>query len=810
MSRGYNSKIKDILAVLMNNVNNDVLALLSTGEYNTREIARILGRDEGDISRRLNRMKKLGLVESRWTRIGDRNVKLYRLKSRKLVIRFDSKGINYTMDSVDEGVIRHQIDFSPKPPRSKTFIGRERELKILSDENHHLVLIVGLPGVGKTSLALKYYEDYGGSPKYWYSMSELDYLNFFVKKLALYLSSQGYRKLVDYISNGKIEVAEAANYIVDGINKLSLILVIDDYQKCKDRVLRDLIAHVASSIVNGKLIVISRTVPPELSSIKNLAKIQLKGLDYTSAYKLLKTLGVKVNSRIFTEIYIATQGHPGLLTLVARIAFSEGLEKTMNMLLQGNISKRLWEIIYSYLNIREKELLKTLLCFNEPIRRETLEKVHGIRDVSRSLYMLLDKGLIREIEGSYIVIDLIRNLALSIRDSGLCKHYYRLMGDYYLSQKGIEEFFKALKYYTLARHPKGIVSAIKYRIRHLSYRILDYIRIYEALLNEARRTIKDYITIGYIDYELGLVYLNKGLYAKAKQFLDNSLKILSDVEDHEIIGFIKAKQPILVEGGLLAVEEALKHAQEALKIAKGFKDPIRAEIEYDVYANLTRLYAAIGDLDKALSSVTREVEVSRRCNDPFYNAIARFHLAIVKQLKGSDKSSLEDLMESYSLFKISGLKDFAAKAAMTLVEVLFNEGRYNELLSYAKEAVDTFKSTHDWSCLCEIYPYYLLSLRVLGHKDKALRLSIEAFNTCKDLDIREAKNVILVHYALLALEGEDTSSKIKEVFENARESIDKHIVDRIVKLLEDSGLHELKEKISLQAKQNYSSTTLAP
>ncbi len=799
MSKEYDNKIRDILAVLMNNVNNDILALLSTGEYNTREIARILGRDEGDVSRRLNRMKRLGLVESRWTRIGGRNVKLYRLKSRKLIIRFDSRGLNYTLDSIEEGIIEHQIDFSPKPPRSKTFIGRERELEILSNNDNHLVLIVGLPGVGKTSLALEYYERYGGSPKYWYSMSELDYLNFFVKKLALYFSSQGYRRLIDYIANGKIEASEAANYIANAINKLGLILVIDDYQKCRDKALRDLIVHVASNIVNGKLVITSRTIPPELSAIKNLVKISLKGLDYASAYKLLRTLGVEVDSKTFTEIYIATQGHPGLLTLVARIAFSEGLEKTMELLLQGDISKRLWETIYSYLTISEKELLKTLLCFNESVSREALEKIHGSKDTSRSLYMLLDKGLVREIEGSYIVIDLIRNLAQQARDNSLCKHYYRSMGDYYLSQRGVEEFFKALKYYILARCSRGIIKAIKYRIRYLSYRILDYLRVYEAILNEARNTIKDYNTIGYIDYELGVMYINKGLYVKAKQFLDNSLKILSDVGDYEIVGMIKAKQPILVEGGLLTVKEAIENAEEALKIAKRFKDPIRANIEYDAHANLVRLYAEQGNLDKAFDEVLREVEVSKRCNDPFYNAIARFHLAIIKQLKGMTKSSLEDLMESYSLFKVSGSKDFTAKAAMTLTEALFNEGKYSELLSYAKEAIDTFESTHNWSCLCETYPYYILSLRILGYKDKALELSTKALNICKDIDTRETKYVLLVHYTLLALEGRNVLSEIEEVLRNMRGGIDEHLVKGIAKLLEDNGLHELGGKIRLLA-----------
>ncbi len=814
MGKEYNSsRVRDILAVLMNSVNNDILALLSTGEYNTREIARILGRDEGDISRRLNRMKKIGLVEAKWTRIGNRNVKLYRLKSHRLIIRFSSKGLDYSLDDSERGVIEHKIDFSPKPPRSKMFIGREKELELLSRNENHVVLITGLPGVGKTSLALKYYEKHSSSPKYWYSMSELDYLNFFVKKLALYFSSQGYRKLVDYIATSRIEAKEAVRYIVEGIDKLSLLLVIDDYQKCKDNMLRELIANVASNIVNGKLVVISRTVPLELASLKNLVRVHLRGLDYTSAYKLLKTLGVEVDHETFTEIYIATQGHPGLLTLVAKIAFSEGIDKTMNLLLQGNISRRLWDTIYSYLSIGEKDLLKTLLCFNEPISRNALEEIHSDRNTSRNLYMLLDKGLIREIEGSYIAVDLIRNLASPIRDGSLCKHYYRLIGDYYLSQRNIEEFFKAFKYYILANHPKGIVKAIKHRIKHVAYRILDYIRIYEMLLHEARNNIKDYTALGYIDYELGLVYLNKSLLSRAKKFLDNALKVMSNIGDYELVAAIKAKQPILVEENLISLDEALKQAQEALEIAEKFNDPVKAEIEYDVYSNLTRLYAWIGDMDKAFKAVTNEVEASKRCQDPFLNAIARFHLAIVKQISGLNESVLEDLLESYSLFRVSGSKDFTAKAAAMIARLLFCEDRYSEALRYAEEAIEILKSAHKWGMLCETYPYYLLSLRILGQRSKVVELSKEVHNVCKNIKHPDAKQALLTYHTIQVLEGEEASKKVLEAVNDIVETVksyDECIVNRIVKLLEDNGLNSLGVEIKSIIEKYHSSTTLTP
>jgi signal recognition particle GTPase len=139
-----------------------------------REIGRMLGRDETDIARRLKNLEALGLVESVWKRIGDRNVKIYRLKIKEINIKFNQGKVlleygkgEKIVGALDEKIWRY--------PTQDYLADRDSEIKNIIKSNVPVIIIWGLPGIGKTALVAyivhRYYND---RPVFWHNISPLD------------------------------------------------------------------------------------------------------------------------------------------------------------------------------------------------------------------------------------------------------------------------------------------------------------------------------------------------------------------------------------------------------------------------------------------------------------------------------------------------------------------------------------------------------------------------------------------------------------------------------------------------------------
>ena len=128
-----------ITRVLSSKVNIQILQLLSRSKLYPREIARILGKDETEISRRLNQLRKLGLIECRWERARDKNVKLCYSLVKRISFEFRDRDVYLEITTVDRRPRITRIissTYSTNIPQPKHFIGRTRYLELLnrSDE----------------------------------------------------------------------------------------------------------------------------------------------------------------------------------------------------------------------------------------------------------------------------------------------------------------------------------------------------------------------------------------------------------------------------------------------------------------------------------------------------------------------------------------------------------------------------------------------------------------------------------------------------------------------------------------------------
>ncbi len=794
---------RDIFNLLLSQANNEILALLSTGEYNTREIARILGRDEADVSRRLSRMRELGLVEARWVKVSGRNVKLYRLKAKRIVIDLSRSGsIGFTLET-EAGVSSDTFSLevtSSKLKRPVLFIGRKRELEILGSSKP-VIVVYGFPGIGKTTLVSYYYNQVSDQPKYWHVFSELDYYDFLIKRLALHLASNGYSGLIDLLASGNIDQKLMADRLLEGLEETRTILVFDDYHKCRDPRLRELVSYIASRLEKGKLIVVSRRLPPELASSMNIVKILLTGLTPHEALKLLENYGLKLSAEYFAEIYAATQGHPGLLKLVAEVALKEGVDYARNLLAKGNITSQLWRTLYSYLDVSEREVIQILSCFDEPVPREVLSRlVKAPRILDRLLYSLIDKGLIGAESGRYYLLDMIKGLVGFIRENYDCRKCYRVAGDYYLGLGGVEDYMSALRYYALSGYYKGIIEAIEYRIKRLRYQMLDYTLVYEELLEKIKEWVKNPRALGYIYHELAAALVIRNEMDKARKYYEQAIRLLNPQLDKYVLASCYARMILLGEN-VQDLESAEKYARLALEYAAKLEEPYRYHIESMVHSNLSRVYAHAGLVDKVYEEVEKEYEISLKTGDSYDEALSRFHLAIAKYMVGRRREALEDFLNSYQLFKTIGSRNMVALAASVLAQAFFEHENYEESLRYAKESFELFVKYRFNIRACNSANYLIASNMILGLESDARILEWVREN-CNQLEYMEC----ILANILLVINGLKPHIPWDEILRAAREKAkalianDKPLVEVIIKLLAEKNpeaSQELKTAVGL-------------
>ncbi|MFQ6012473.1 MAG: tetratricopeptide repeat protein [Thermoplasmata archaeon] len=290
-------------------------------------------------------------------------------------------------------------DRVPTASAEPAFVGRQKELANLEAwlaGGAPLMLITGLPGVGKTALARAFL---GKREGVWVRVFPFDSASSLVASLAMALSRVGRPRLLAYLKGNPLDYAEVG--LLLSIEASGLLLVFDDVTASPEasQVLRLLLDRPAPG---GKLLLTARETPTFVGTKDRLegrlAEIRLAGLTREECRALLRTLGRGDGWEKALEL---TQGHPLLLRLVATGELPEKLPDTQAFLL---------EEVLTDLSPEEQEALFRAAVLRRPVPPDALAK--GRFPVFAALRR---KGLLVENGGRYGVHDLV---APAIRRQG--------------------------------------------------------------------------------------------------------------------------------------------------------------------------------------------------------------------------------------------------------------------------------------------------------------------------------------------------------------------------------------------------------
>lgn len=301
-------------------------------------------------------------------------------------------------------------------PRLRHFYGRVTELQAITetlDQGPFAILISGIAGIGKTSLASKLLENYTFRRNLIYHRCQLGTGGRpFLEDLAAWLSSIGVDALNDYLEASSVpRIDETVELLVSCLQNIQALIVIDDYHKNDEDVFYKIIYNFTLRINEMSdglgLVIFSRSYRPVIplrdENGKSVSKIlPLDGLDPESSKNILKSFE-SIGDDDFGRIYGISKGHPLVLELINRGAST--IEH--HLTLENYVSME----IFNKLSAEEKRLLQSLAIFREPVPLEALTTID--LDLN-TLDNLVEQGLARRVDSeNYDVHDLIREFTFN-------------------------------------------------------------------------------------------------------------------------------------------------------------------------------------------------------------------------------------------------------------------------------------------------------------------------------------------------------------------------------------------------------------
>lgn len=641
-----------------------LLSILAKAPQFVKSIAHLMEKRESRISEKVSSLRKLGMIDYRWTRVNGRNVKEYFLTAKKIEINLSSRRPTFLIkrkDSISEIRSPEFIDFSA--PRIKSFVGREAELRMLKEKPK--VFITGISGIGKTSLAAKYATGLK-EPVFWHAMREVDSLDYLLLKMSSFLDSIGRKNLSRMTSLG-VSKRMIIDYCISELRRVRSIIVIDDFQLCRDKNVATFIEDLSLSEPSLKIVLISRENTPPA---RGYQVINLAGLTIDESRLLLSNAGKKHDLSTISSL----GGYPLALSLICKISEEKATIETLSSILAAKIRKEL--------GTSEREVL----CWASAIRDAfTLEELNYVleRNVAREVGLLLSRGLISPRSRTFYVHEFVRNVAASLQSDP--KSIHEKLGHHYASDPDPTSTIEAIYHFGEAGNSGHLVGLIKEKASRLVYS--GFSEPFLSVLNLLKKKVHDPVVRGWILLWVAMIEKMSGNYSISRDIFEEIIKSSKNV-DEELA--IKATLGLGQTLDFLGrKEESVETLQKALTAER--RKIKMEDIEANILLSLGIALTDLGKLDQAQPVLSRAVEIYRKIGDRRDYFAAIFYRGYESYLKGDFGSEIKDMDEAYSgLFEMNFLLD-AASCLLPKALTLWRQGNSNKALLALNKAIEIYK-----------------------------------------------------------------------------------------------------------------------
>jgi len=709
-----------IFKALSNPINLKILTLLRSSSFHPRELARILNRDETDISRRLRQLERLGLIKGKWERVDGKNVRVYSLKVSEIRIFMHPTKLEVKVGENESYEAPIEWESSP---RVEVFVGRKRELSIIRNAKG-VVVIYGITGIGKTSLAAKAFPN-----AYWYNVTGLEDFKYFAWQLGLFLSSIGFEDLLEYLRGGGNNENDIFKLITEGIEKTGAIIIIDDFHKFQDEKVNYLLSYLAPRIKKGKVIITTR-IRPNLGN-EGVTYVNLKGLNPEEAYSLAREKEKSMTPEEFAKLYKLTFGHPLMLNLILESSeiLATGKDTVFNFL---------FEEVYQMLNEEEKDLLSILSLFDEPIEYEGIKFLYD-RNPFVPLYSLMKKGLIEKKGEKYFVHDMVREFVREVSNQEEKEVYLRHV-NFLLKSKTPINFLRAFKYAIKVGSSELIRNLVELRVKEFYRIIVDFPRMYQRLLMEVEDN-------PYAKIEIAIIEVQRGLFEKA-------IKLLKEAEPY-VDEFFKCEIYSWLADAYMELEN-LEKAERYLKKTKEIVEKINDMYAwFSYYAEKTKYEYYKENSREALKSALKELEIIRKIGDPEKEGLVLLHVGDIYLHMGNYEKGISYYQEALKMAKAYGIKFLEHISYMELAKGYYQLKLYEKASEYSEKAANYFLMIRNYRRATDAMAYGSVSYIATKNLEKAEKFAKEMIRIAQSTDYPLAWAGYIFLAAVDFLKGDD-------------------------------------------------------
>jgi tetratricopeptide (TPR) repeat protein/DNA-binding MarR family transcriptional regulator len=538
---------------------------------------------------------------------------------------------------VSEGVAKlpamlnmeHCTESASQIPAVGHIIGREPELKkiegVLTGDVSLLVL-TGMPGIGKTALAAHAVNRHEQNNTFWYNVTEWSSPRNAVAHLAGFLAHRGFARLQRYLEAHEIpELADVQDILADV--KFRVIMIFDDCQNASQSMLAFLKMLISASLKspNIHLGLCGRRLPDVLGLQQildrdRIIRISLEPLDMESSMALLLARGLPEHKA--RKIAQRGSGHPLYLSLAG--AGDEAANA-------GAIEDVLAREIRTSLSENENNLLQQLSVFRAPVNSDAL--VETQLDIE-ALDSLKERGIASNLDG-WSMHGLLREFYYSRQPPREREARHERAAEFYnLYSGGCDCQVEELYHLFMARDLDSAILGLATRGEGLLNRgYVDEILSLSAMVPDNWENTDELFSIRFLNASAQDLL---GCWVEASEMYGECLSAARDLQDITKEAMILRRQgAILYRRG--EHQEARKILEQALKMFSGDSSGLLAELHGSLGVVLWKL----GHVSAARKSCETDLKISEAEKDMRGISRALNNLGILDWQAGDHTAALE-------------------------------------------------------------------------------------------------------------------------------------------------------------------------
>ncbi len=558
-------------------------------------------------------------------------------------------------------------------PAVEQFVGREKELKTLLDalsgDSISAMLIWGMPGIGKSTLASLAFDKISGKrPLFWYSFLDWDTDASFLVALGDFLSAQGLRNTAGAIA-GSSRPADMFMPLLSDLAGHQAILFLDDVQKPSISVLPVLVDAVKMSR-SAKIVLVSRSVPDSFSPTEQgNGSIELSGLDRDSAWTLARSIGAGSTAEMQTAVD-QSHGHPLLISLMIRGGAKEA---------KGDVIGFIEREIYSKVSAEERWVLETLSVFRHPA------PVNALGSVDYSVISSLrKKALVTELEEGVATHDLLREFFLSHMRPEQKRALHKTAGKYCEERPETEWKLETLYHFVEAQDWTDAKRVSDSNAIELSK---DFPKETLNLISKIPLDSRPPRERAEMLFLRGQLKETLGRKEEALVDFQESLALLGGEADAVQNGLVlEAVARLQSEVNRWAESIAAHEKALALYVRSGNREGESRE-----WMNIGGVHRRRGDLKKAREAYKQALSLASKGEDRLAQAACLNNLALLDRDEGHLKDAEVKLKESIGL--TTAVKDYSgeARGLENLAELFRVQLKSSEMISLLLESSEAYR-----------------------------------------------------------------------------------------------------------------------